>query len=145
MAVGAIFSLVGIGMQVYGQIAQANALKRQTALQEKQMNLEADRQRRDIIRNAIMARAIAQTNAANQGALFGSGLQGGYGQIAGRSGNQIVATNQNQEIGQGIFKAQRQYYNASIISSFGSGLSSLGNMFMQNAGTINRVSSVGYV
>ena len=37
-----------------------------------------------------------------------------------------------------------KYYNASILSSIGSGLSSLGGMFMSNAGTINSVGGQPY-
>lgn len=143
--VGMITSVIGLGLNVFGQMQQTQAMKRNEKLRMKQMNLEAMRQRRDIIRNASVARATALNSAAAQGAQYGSGVPGGQGQIQGRAGNQLVAANQNQDIGAGIFKNNRQAYDASVVSSIGGGLQSLGGMFLSNAGTFDRVGQVGYV
>jgi hypothetical protein len=144
MAFGLIISAIGLGVQTIGQIQQTKAMKQAEAQRQKQANLEATRQRRDIVRNAIMARSTAVSNAANQGAQYGSGLPGGIGQIEGRAGNQQVASEQNQEIGNNIFAANKKYYNASVLTDIGGGLSSLGNMFMSQAATFQRVGQVGY-
>lgn len=141
---GLILSAVGTGLSIYGQIQQANAMKDAEAQRQKQMNLDAARQRRQMIRESLWARAQAISTATNQNAAYGSGIPGAYGQISGRTGNQLVASSQNQEIGNNIFAANRRAYDASIISDFGSGLSSLGGMFMQDSGTISRVGRVGY-
>jgi len=36
------------------------------------------------------ARSLALSTATNQGAQFGTGLQGGYGQISGESGTNML-------------------------------------------------------
>lgn len=140
MAVGGlVLGAIGLGLQVYGQSQQARAQKQEEALREQQMNLDAMRQRREVVKNAAMARATALANASSQGAQFGSGLQGGYGEIAGQAGQQMQAVNQNQEIGAGIFAANRRYYTASVFTDIGSGLYSLGGSMINNAGTYSKL------
>lgn len=141
---GLVIGAVGLGLQVYGQMQQTKALKQAEADRQKQMNLDATRQRRQIARTAVMARSTALANATAQGAAGGSGLQGGYGQIEGQSGGQLLAVNQNQAIGQDIFKANQKYYNASVFTDIGSGMFSMGQGFMQNAGQISRVGASGW-
>lgn len=141
---GLILSAIGVGVSVYGQIQGAKAQKDAEKQRQKQLNLDAARQRRTAVRNAIWAKSQALSTATSQGANFGSGVPGAYGQIEGRTGNELEASGQNQEIGNNIFAANRRAYNASIISDFGSGLTSLGGLFMQDAGTFKRVGQNGY-
>ncbi len=136
---GLAISGIGLGANIIGGVMQTNAAKKAEAAREKQMNLDAARQRREVARQAIIARSVALSNATNQGASQGSGLPGGYGQITGEAGRQTVGINQNQEIGSDIFAANRAYYTASGITGFGSGLTSIGGAIMNNAGTINRL------
>lgn len=141
---GLILSAIGTGVSVYGQIKGVQAAKDAEAQRKKQMNLDAMRQRREIIRNQNLARATAISTGANTGAFYGSALPGAEGQIAGRAGNQITGSSQNQEIGNNIFAANRRAFDASIISDFGAGMSSLGNGLISNAGTFERVNKVGW-
>lgn len=141
---GLVIGAIGIGLQVYGQAQQTKAMKAAEAEREKQMNLDAMRQRREIAKNAAMAHATALATATNQGAQFGSALPGAYGQIAGQAGNQFVGVQQNQQIGQNIFKDNMNYYNASVFTDIGSGLQSLGGTMVNNAGTFSRVGGTGW-
>ncbi len=141
---GLAISAAGVGTSIIGGIMQTGAQKRAEDAREKQMNLDAARQRREVARNAIIARSVALSNATNQGASQGSGLPGGYGQISGEAGRQTVAIDQNQAIGSDLFAANRAYYSASGITGFGSGLSSLGGAIMNNAGTINRLGTYAF-
>lgn len=141
MLAGLVLGAVGMGLQVYGQTQQTKALRSAEAARNTQMNLDVLRQRRDVARNAMMARATALASATNQGAQFGSGLQGGYGQIAGRAGNQDLSATQSQQLGQQTFNAHQKYYNASVFTDIGSGLYSLGGSMINNAGTISRIGS----
>lgn len=141
---GLILQAVGLGVSVVGQINQTSAAKKAEAARQKQMNLEESRRRRDIIRNTIATQAAARNTAANQGALYGSAYPGGQGQIAGRGGDQLVASRQNQDLGNDVFAANKDYYNASVLTDFGAGLSSLGGMLVSNAGTIKRVGQNGF-
>src|SRR5690606_1025739 len=111
MGFTAIIAAAGIGLTAYGVSKQmdaaesaASAQKSAIAAQQKaenarqqQMNLDASRRRRESIRQSIQARAFALANATAQGAENSSGLEGGYGQIAGRLGTNVLGINQNQE------------------------------------------------
>lgn len=108
-------ALVGGFMQYKGMQTQIKAQQKAEKLRERQMNLQAMRERREVIRQSILARstALAQTTAQGAAASGSSALGGAYGQISGDKNRQIVAINQNQQIGQGIFKANRQYFAGS--------------------------------
>lgn len=69
------------------------------------MEVDARRQQLEIIRNQQRGRALALTNANAQGARLGSGLQGGYGQIAGQSGVNILGVQQALQTGRNVFDA----------------------------------------
>jgi hypothetical protein len=151
--VGLGASIVGTGVQVYGQVkaaqaqrAQAAAFRKAENLRKKQMNLDAARRRREIIRQGIVARGLALNNAANQGALSGSGILGGLFEIGGGARRAVSQTNQNQSIGAGIFNANIEGGNAQGAeasalgtANLGAGLNTLGEALVQNFGTFNRV------
>jgi len=108
-------TLFGGFKQMQGEKEQIKAQKKAEKLRERQMNLQAMRERREVIRQATLARSTALATATSQGAAApgSSGLGGAYGQISGEAGRQKVAINQNQQIGQGIFAANRQYFQGS--------------------------------
>lgn len=68
-----------------------------------QMNLDATRRRRDVIRQAQTATANATAVAYNQGAGNSSALTGAMGQIAGQEGVNIQGIEQNRELGNQLF------------------------------------------
>lgn len=144
LAVGIGAGIVGTGISLYGQAQQTKAAKQAEAAREKQMNLEASRRRREIVRNRVLAQAQATSNAFNQGAGQGSGLQGGLAQASGEANSQTSAIDQNQSLGSDIFAANQAYYNASRFTDFGQGLSSLGNQVVSNLPTISRVATYGF-
>jgi hypothetical protein len=154
LAIGA----AGVGVSMYGASQAAKAQQQQIAIQQqqeaqrqKQLNLDAMRRKRDIIRQGILARGQALSTATSQGAQFGSGLAGAYGGIAGRTNVNTLGVSQNQEIGNAMFglnnqalQASSDYASASALASFGNSLGSLGGAVLRNAGTISRVgNSVG--
>lgn len=139
LIIGAASAVVGTGVSIAGSIQETNARKKAENARQRQASLEATRQRREIIRNQVVARAQALSTAASQGGQFGSGLQGGYGQIAGQAGNQTLAVNQSEALGNQVFAANRDLYSASVISDFGSGLQSLGGLAINSAGTFRAI------
>ena len=137
-AITAVASIAGGYLQYKGQKEQTAALQKAERLRERQMNLQAQRERRDAIRQAMAARATALATATSQGASApgSSALGGAYGQITGEANRQVLAINQNQEIGAGIFKANRQYSQASLTTGFGSMVAGVGGAvggFMESA------------
>lgn len=125
-AIAPVLTVVGTVTSAFGQFKQYAASKRQEALRQRQMELEANRQRREQIRKATVARAKATASAYNQGAGDSSGLSGGLAQITSQANRNIQGINQDEEIGRGIFKTNQQIAGAQFIQSIGSGISSLG-------------------
>lgn len=101
-------SAVGLGMQLYAGQQQAEIAEKQAQVsmdiagqemkinqaKTRQMELEGRRTMVQNIRNAQRARAMAESSAVNQGAQFGSGLQGGLGQITAQSNWNNLGVNQ---------------------------------------------------
>ncbi len=137
--IGTALGIAGTGFQVMGQFKAQAAAKRAEALREQQMKLDATRQRRQIIREGIVARANAVSNATNQGAQGGSGLQGGIAQITSRANQGLVGVAQNEAIGSAMFDANADIASGQTLSSIGSGLSSLGGAFVDNQQTIGKL------
>lgn len=112
LAMGAI----GLGMQIFGGSKAADNSAQQAAvsqdeakqeqginnLKQQQMEMDAKRQQLEMIRTAQRASALAQSRATNQGAQFGSGLQGGLAQITDQSLVNLSGVNQAVDIGRGI-------------------------------------------
>lgn len=135
LALGAI----GTGVQVRGQQIASAASDRLEKLREKQMNLESARMRRQTVREAIMARSTALSNATAQGAEGGSGLQGGYGQISGQMNRNIQGINQSQEIGTQMFRENAAVARGQSMSNMGSSISGFGGMVANNAQQLTRL------
>jgi len=159
-AVTAAVAAAGIGMSIYGSVQQSKAAKQQAAAQQqmiaaekeaeearrRQMELDARRKSMEVIRNQQRARSLALAAASNQGALLGSGLQGGYAQIAGQTGVNIAGIQQNLALGRDIFSANEDLSNAKMAyARYGSdlatarGWSSIGGTLVSNAGTIGNL------
>lgn len=146
MGIETIIGVVGLGISAAGTVAgvvgqqqQAAASKRAEELRQRQMNLDAQRQKRDLIRRAAVAQATATAAAEAQGASGGSALQGALGEIGGSTGRAVTAVNQNQEIGNGIFDANKKYAEGGSLASLGSGISSLGGALVSNAGVFGKI------
>jgi hypothetical protein len=125
----AAFTAIGTVLSVIGQMKQAKAAEKAEKARQRQMQLEAMRKKREMIRESVRARAEAQNNAMAQGASGGSGLQGGYGQIQGSAGRNIVANYQDETLSNRIFSANRAYAKAGGLVALGEGVSSLGSVF----------------
>lgn len=152
MAMAAI-SAIGIGLQVVGGIMgysaqqrmineQTQASKRAEGAREQQMQLDAQRRRRQAIREGIMARSQNLTVATAQGAAGSSVLSGMGGAIGMAQENQQGIT-AAETIGGNIFQANRDYFDATQRGqagiAFGQGISTLGGALVSNAGTISRL------
>ena len=118
----ATIGIIGLGLQttsLFGGMDSSHkmselsrqdyALQMQANLErKKQMELMARRQQMETLRNSQRARSISLANASAQGAQFGSGLSGGYGQIAGMTNTNLLGIGQNLEIGRNLFNIDTQ-------------------------------------
>lgn len=124
------------------------ALQQQSnAVNWQQAQLKGRRSSMEVLRNEQRARSLALSNSVNQGAQFGSGLSGGYGQIAGQAGTNLVGIRQGLEFGakqyainqsissqeQQIAKYQGQASMWQGLSGAGSGATSLGGSLVSSA------------
>lgn len=151
----------GLGLQAYGTSQSVSAAKqsaqynqqiaasqqRQEALRQQQMELDARRRQRESIRQAQRARSIALAAANNQGAQFGSGLPGGFGQVSGEMNTQLLGVQQALQLGRENFGESQNISNARYglagtqsQAAFGAGLSSLGGALIQSMGQVERLS-----
>lgn len=140
LAAGALATtVVGTAMQIRGQRRQTEALQDAENNRQRQQQLESARMRRQTVRESLRARALATATAFSQGAGGGSGLQGGYGQIAGQANRGLLGINQNEQIGNNIFAANARAGQAASLANTGAGLTSLGGQIISNLGPLSRV------
>lgn len=144
--------VVGLGMQIFGGLSGSQDAQKQAeisgqisqqeqainAQKQTQMQLSAKRQNLEIFRQTQQARAAATAAATNQGAQFGSGLQGGLAQVENQGMFNAAGVNQNLEIGQNIFAAnstisglKAQSAQVSADQATDAGLMSLGGSIMK--------------
>lgn len=134
-AIMAISAAVGIGMNLYSMNQQENAQndaaenqnaqyrlqhdtskkaaavnKRIERLKQRQATLDYQRNRREIIRNTIKARAEATARASNAGALTSSSYEGARANIVRESGLQQLALYENKRIGDKISEQNKKLY-----------------------------------
>lgn len=159
--IGAGVSAVGLGMSIFGGLSQSAIAKEQAGVsadvarqeqgindqKQQAMELAGRRQNLEIIRNNQRARAQAENNATNQGAQFGSGLQGGLAQITDQSTFNLSGVNSALETGRSIAG-----YNSAIstdkirLAQLGgdaasaAGFASLGGAIMKAGPTIGALS-----
>lgn len=155
MAAATALAVAGIGLGVASFFGGSDAAQKQADIQkqifaqqqkieqQKRLGMELDAQRRTIqtVRSVQQARSIALNNATAQGAGKGSGLMGGYAQIAGQGNTGLLAINQNLDIGRNISDSNQaisglnmQLADAKADSDFWSGLGSLGGSLTKAAG-----------
>ena len=127
MAMG--LSVVGGVVSAIGAMKQAKASAKAEKLRMRMMQLEAMRKRREIVREGVIAKAQATSNASAQGAGEGSALAGGLAQVTNQTNRGILASYQDQTLGEKVFKANAQYAKAGGMISIGQGISSLGSAF----------------
>lgn len=130
--VGLALSATGVATSYAGSKQAAEGQEKAERARKKQMQLDVMRRRREAIRESIVARSTALTNATAQGAGEGSGLQGGYGQISQVMGQSLVAGQQNLALGNEIFDANTQTAQGQTVAAFGAGAANIGGVLMDN-------------
>lgn len=130
-----------VGQMIAGQDA-VRAQQQQEALRQKQMQLEAERSRREIIRQTQISQAIGINNAANSGAAIDSSVLSGItGQNTTNAGYQLNAVNQNEAIGNALFSSNMQESNANATASLFKGAGQFGSVIANNNMQIGRLGS----
>lgn len=152
---------LGLGMSIFGAVQGTEAAKAKSEaemkiagfeqqadnIRRRAMEVSAQRQQIEVLRNAQRARSVALNNATTQGAQFGSGLQGGYGQITGAANWNISGINQSLGFGEQMFNTNAliNQQKMSIASSDSSaataaGIGSIGKTLLGNYTPIKNLS-----
>ena len=149
--------IIGLGIDIFGGIEAMSAEKDMVQTQQQEIDVEkqqnnvrrqamemsGQRQILQQVRNNQLARSMAQATATNQGAQFGSGLQGALGSISGQTNTNIGGITQGLQFGEQMFDLDtklsglKQQYaseqgnlaSAQGIMSIGSGIMGLGKIF----------------
>lgn len=143
----------GIGAQIAGAKQSNDAQKQEIAAQQQSeairqqgMNLDAQRKRREQVRQGMLAQSQALTAGANSGAQYSSGVAGAVAGAGEQAQYNVLGTNEAQGIGNQLFQSNRNIFaaksrqaDAASLSATGSGLSSLGGALLGNIGSINRI------
>jgi len=147
-ALGGVTSMGGAKASNQAQIQQIKLQQQVEAQRQHAMELDAHRKQLETVRNMQRARSLALSTATNQGAQFGSGLQGGYGQISGESGTNMLGINQGLEIGENVFGLNAQISQQKILGAKaglqmqeGAAFSSFGNSLVGSAQPFGRLMS----
>lgn len=150
---GLTLSAGGTALQVVGSQQAAEAQKDSIASQKRaeaarmtQMQLDASRRKREIIRQGIVSRAQATAQATSQNAQHGTALPGALGAIGSNVGAGVQGVTAAQNIGETLFSENINQLNASQrmaegqqLGMLGGGLSSLGGQLTRNLGPIHRL------
>jgi hypothetical protein len=153
---------VGLGIAAAGTYVQYDASQdqraaaqqsigiqqRQESLRRKQMKLEADRRRREVVRNAVQQRAYALASTTATGAAGSSAQEGAFGQVSSRAATNIAGINANEAAGEKMFGlnqdllgSYRAAADATANAALGTGMTTLGNALITNAEPIGRIGS----
>lgn len=152
MSAGGLFGLSGSSGQA-ADISKSIAQDEQgiNAQKYQQMLLQNRRQQLENIRNVQRQRALATASAVNQGAQFGTGLQGGLGEISSKGNENALGLSQGEEIGTNIFNlnnsiSSKKMQLADVQSDMAmeQGLMSLGGTLMGNAGMLGKLGQNTY-
>jgi hypothetical protein len=139
-AIGLGISAVSAGAQYSANQQAAKASRRAERLREQQMKLDAQRKRRETIRQALAATSLATARSVGQGVGEGSSVFfGAYGQTMGELGRQINYTNVSEQIGGQLFDANADYASAVSAASTFNALGNIGTGLMTNAKTIDEI------
>lgn len=138
---GTVIGVAGIGASIYGAQKTHEASVKAEGLRKRQMELENSRQQREIIRRAQVSQSNALVNTTSAGAASegSSALPGGYGQIQSHMNQQILGSEQNLDIGRGLFQANVEEADARMFSSIGKGAQDLGGTLIQRSDIIGRL------
>lgn len=164
MGAEVILAGIGIGGSLLSQTKSTKALRgqqeatrqvaeisaQQEEVRKQQMNLEFQRKQREIIRQTQAARSSALVAGANQGALQGSGVQGGVSSVVATGATNLNQNVQARDIGASLFDLNANLARAQArVANFqgeANRWQTYGNLFgtvATNAGTFGRVLETG--
>lgn len=159
-AISTMVAAAGVGIAAAGAVTNFAAAKQQKAanaqsiaaqqqaeaIRQKAMEVDANRRRRQLVREGIIARSQALATTTSAGANQSSGLFGAIGQISGRTAWGVSGINASESTGSQLFAANQDLLraklsmgNAQSLGQVGSGLTSLGGAMVNSYGAMDRI------
>lgn len=152
IALGTAASVAGAAVSAYGQNKALDAQKEAEGVRRNSMMIDAQRRKREVIRQGQIVRSqnIAATAASGANGPGSSASPGNYGGVMGRTYSNLEGINTQTAIGNAMFDINARVTDAygisamgGTISSIGGGLSSMGGQFQQSSQALSRVGAVG--
>lgn len=158
--IGAAAGIVGLGLSIFGGTQKAKASAeiagaqqqiagiemQQDEVRRQSMRISARRQQMEVLRNAQRGRSLALQNATTQGGQFGSGLQGGYGQVEGATNWNLAGIQGSLQSGEHMFDLNRliggqkqRIAAAGGQAATASGISSIGSALLGSVGGLGKI------
>lgn len=126
----------------------ANISLAENSLRMQQAQLDAERRKRDVIRQAQVATATVENNAANSGGLNSSAAVGATSAISGQAGVNTLGIEQNLQFAQQLFMLNnargQALWNNSRSQARSAGINSLAQAFSKSAGGIGKLAEYGW-
>lgn len=145
-SISAGVGLAGLGLQGYSALGQMRSQKEAAAISQKQEDVRerqaqvaALRERREIARRAISQRAVALSNATAGGASESSGYAGGVAQITSEEGRLTGAVTQNLDLGEQMFGLNKQLASVKGDIATYQGLGEFGKAGVTSSDAIGRI------
>lgn len=140
-AVGGAVAYEGIQQQTEATKNMAAEQAKQEQIRAEAARLEAERKRREVFRQAYIARSTAISRANAQGAGQSSALEGGLGGIQGQEGKQFTTINTNEAFGQQLYQSNIALAGFGADKASGQSTQALGGMIMNSAQAISNIGS----
>ena len=139
-------TIAGGATSFFGASKKAKAQKalykneiQQNELRKQQMELDALRAQRQLIRNVQMTRAVGEVNQVGAGANFGSAAGGLAGQIQGQRGVNENTIWQNLQIGRQMFALQNQAAMFRTQANDAQGIMDIGSAISRSGPALGRM------
>ena len=147
--VGSLVSAGGYSTMAEGEAEQSKAQLKAERIRHRQMRLDFMRQRREVIRQSLVARSTLIAESVAKGAEGDSSVTTGLAGVATQQGRSMSENKQNESLGDSLFKANMDYFRAGgkIAQgqgqvAMGQGISNIGAAFGNSIGPISRLGSL---
>lgn len=132
----------GLAANVHGQAQAARGERRAEAIRQRQMQVTADRERRQAIRAAMQSRAQANVALNAQGAQASSASTG-LGQQISEGGRMVADTNINENLGNLMFAANALASRGREVAGIGTSVQNFGMTLFGQGDALRRLGQGG--
>ncbi len=141
---GTVAAVGGTGYNAYAGAKAAKASRRAESLRQRQMNLDSAMKRREILRKVQLSRSQALSRTTQSGASSSSALGGAFGEIAQRGGEDVNYNEFSTDVGNDLFRANRDFTTWRSNAETGQGIANLGMNLIQSTPTLTSIGTEAF-